>query len=193
MVESKDSSNLSVSYTIIVYDKDGKEVERREGVSKSFVANFLRFIRLLMAFSAPDATVPIIDIGNLTLNARRGDVENLSITRIPVNGIIIGSGTLTPTPNDYHLASVYGSTIFNFSAHTISDIIITGNETKFTIQRDFTNIDVSPQTVTEAGIIADVSDGTTISSALILRDTFSPITVNPQSTVRVIYTIKTIT
>jgi len=173
----------------VVKDKHGRVVRVHRQRSRSFVKNFMEFLKGIMtaqqvAISTTLVSSPWSDAVNLaTIIDESGAQQILQTKRcgpagetvylalLGVNapqgddtwGIVVGKGTTAPTPNDYALENKYphgdGDGYLNYGATTISDITVSNKEVYFTITRVFTNNGSAKQTVTEAGVIARYAMG----------------------------------
>jgi hypothetical protein len=192
-----------VLYCDIVFevrDAKGKLVKTRKVRSRSLVANFLRVIREQMIITGRTGprgpnyygggATTVKDVGG-TLRAPicglaysqggaiiyplfaadggAGDVNK---------GIRVGTGTTTPTPDDYCLAAPIGEGTgpgqLSHGAVTIETVTIEGSVAKFRIIRTFTNNSGASITVYEVGLFVQIlcGDGSTY-SFMVARDVIS--------------------
>ena len=198
-------NNIDVKLTAIVKDKDEKIIKVHKQRSHSFVANFLN--ALAQYFATPYGTsYPSYFRMNNTSNssfylssyiwgnAAEGDSSH---------GIVIGTGTSPPAPQDYQLEKQitngsssgqmqYGAHSFNPSSGSVS---ISNNTSSFQIIRTFINNSGSSITVSEVGYIVEVIDiNGYVDYVLLIHDLLSsPITVPNGSTLNIVYTISVTT
>jgi hypothetical protein len=159
---------------IEVKDKDGKLLSKRKMRSKSFVANFLRVINLYAktqglpsystlyasAFSAGVKNHSGTSVNTVIISSYSDKPAPILFVAAPSSepnyGIRVGSGTTTPTPNDYNLASPIahgtGSGQLVYGAVTVEDVLINGNTISFRIIRTFSNSSGATVTVNEIGL-----------------------------------------
>jgi len=146
---------------LIVKDKDGKVTERREMRSKSFVRQFLELL-WVQAFQIPEvAPYPVKNTDGALVDICESSLifASDSGTGIVTHGIVVGTGAVAPTLNDYHLGNMilhdaapptaerlqYGAVTFGAPA---SDATIS----QFTVTRDFANASGGAITVNEIGL-----------------------------------------
>jgi len=212
-------NNIDVRLTATVKDKDGKIIKVHKQHSHSFVANFLAMLASLMYnnngsmnnyyyFTAINNTWWSYDPTNTTA---KNAFTILSSANGPLFGIVIGTGTATPTPNDYALGNLtqnltYGphtisptpgtSALSNGSSTPSSGVLTpSGNTTSFSISRTFQNNSGTSITITEVGIYAYIIvNGDTYMNVLIIHDLLSsPVTVPNSAVLTVTYTISVTT
>jgi len=173
----------------IVKNKHGRVVRVHRQRSRSFVRNFMEFLKGIMTAREVAISTTLVssawsDIVNIatiidesgaqqTIQAKRvgtaGETEWLSILGVNAPqgddtwGIIVGKGTSAPTPNDYVLEDKipHGTTEgqLEYGETTINDINTKNNEVYFDIVRSFNNPVDSEITVAEAGLIARYAMG----------------------------------
>ncbi len=189
-----------------VRDKNGKLIEKRIERSHSFVKNFLAALRTIFFLNAiingnMSPSEEIDTNGNprkQTTGFTHNDwgifdlVKSLGSTKA---GIVVGSGTTTPTPNDYKLASPIadgtGAGQLQYGTIDSPDISCDGNTCKLIIIRTFTNGSGGDVTVTEIGLQAQRYYGSTEYMILIARDVLSQsVTVPNGATLTVRYIIQ---
>lgn len=190
---------ISARYTVIVRDKRGRIVARRSGLSKSFVKNML--IALLSAFQNADKTAVDVNGSSTTITLAG---TGYSHTPLSINagddsdvfGIVVGSGTTSPTPDDYNLESKIahgtGAGQLDYDTHTFTEVSVSGSESLFEVARSFKNLSGGDVTVSEVGIIAQ-NHRSDIGTHyfLVARDVLaSPVTVPDGGSLTVKYTIK---
>jgi len=216
-------NNIDVSLTVIVKDKDGKMIKQHKQHSHSFVSNFLSILASSLAssyglYSANYSYGYYYRITNGDYAAYNAGVFSID-TFFDLNdsandstyGIVVGTGTATPTPNDYALGNQIvngtGSGQLVYNAHTINPapqiigtstnitttttptsglLPVSGNTTSWQIQRTFQNQSGASITVSEVGIYTDTQNG----YALIIHDLLSsPITIPNNAVLTIVYTI----
>jgi len=102
-------------------------------------------------------------------------------------GIVIGTGTTSPTRTDYTLQAKIphgtgaGQIYYNQQTYELLD------DTTFRLNREFTNAG-SNLSVSEAGLIYNTAISSNSRSLLLLRDTFTPVNVTAGNGIRVRYT-----
>jgi len=194
-------NNIDVRLTIIVKDKDGKIIKVHKQKSHSFVANFMYILGSFLATTQYNWTdlsgnvqqyyTGCVGLTSNILNANCGNSGNC--------GIVIGTGTTTPTPNDYKLGNQIangtgnGQMVYNSPSFTKPSV--NGNTTSMAITQSFQNQSGSSITVTETGIVAWVQNNNNNGdSVLIVHDLLSsPITVPNLSILQITYTISVTT
>jgi len=216
-------NNIDIRLTVTVKDKEGKIIKVHKQKSHSFLMNFLAIIATVMAnpyassstqnFYAYRNTEGIWwTISNAPPNATDflAALDSANDSRY---GIVVGTGTATPTPNDFNLENqivngtgngqlIYGSHtlspppntsgIAGLTTQPTSGILTpSGNTTSWQISRTFQNQSGTSITVSETGIIVmqtNYSGGN--SFILIIHDLLSsPITVPNLSILLITYTI----
>jgi hypothetical protein len=103
------------------------------------------------------------------------------------SGIVIGSGTTSPTRTDYSLQSkiAHGTGVGQIYYNRQSYELLT--DYSFRLNREFTNAG-SDLSVAEAGLQYITLIGSSNRTLLLLRDTFTPISVTTGNGIRVRYT-----
>jgi hypothetical protein len=203
---------------IEVENKDGKLLIRRKMRSKSFVANFLRIINLYMktaslpspssaygtAFSAGVRNLSNTAINTVVLSNYSNYPAAVLFIAAPASenayGIKVGSGTSTPTANDYNLVAPIshgtGSGQLVHGGVSVEDVIIDGNTTYFRIIRTFSNSSGGSVTVNEIGLIMRTLANfpNTWDNVLLARDVLSsPVEVPDGATLTVRYILSVTT
>ena len=188
-------NNIDVKLTIIVKDKDGKIIKVHKQKSHSFVANFLYMVGALLSTTNYSWT-------DISGNKQQFSTASISYTQL-MNanctssscGIVIGTGTATPTPNDYKLgnqiANGTGSGQMTYNNTTFVAPSVSGNTTSMTIERTFQNNSGASIIVSEVGIQVYAYTNSAINDyALIVHDLLSsPITVPPNAVLTIVYRI----
>jgi hypothetical protein len=106
---------------------------------------------------------------------------------VDANGIVIGSGTTSPTRTDYALQSKipHGTGVGQIYYNRQTYELLSDNQ--FRLNREFTNAG-SDLSVAEAGLIYVTDIAGTGYNLLLLRDTFTAISVTTGNGIRVRYT-----
>jgi len=218
-------NNIDIRLTVTVKDKDGKIIKVHKQKSHSFLMNFLAMIGSLMInqyntynnyyyFLAITGSWWSYDPNYTTV---RNTLNILDGANDSTYGIVVGTGTATPTPQDYRLGNqigngtgsgqlvygahsvspAYGSTSLNNGTTTPTTGVLTpsGNTTSIQISRTFQNQSGASITVSETGIIVEASltNGDT-EYVLIIHDLLSsPITIPNNGVMAITYTISVTT
>jgi len=197
----KPHNNINIRLTITIKDKDGKIIKVHKQKSHSFVANFLYILGTFFMNQGINYTDITGSVTSFYIGANINSefILNLNCGSPGNCGIVIGTGTATPTPGDYKLgnqiANGTGSGQMTYNSLSFTNPTINGNTTTMTITQSFTNQSGASITVSEVGIIAETlnSNGGT-DYVLIVHDLLSsPITVANLSILQVIYTISVTT
>jgi len=189
-------NNIDVRLTITIKDKNGKIIKIHKQKSHSFVANFLYLLGTFLSQTQYNWT----DVsGNVeqyyTGTVQLGNILAVNGGNPGQSGIVIGTGTATPTPGDYKLGNPIangtssGQMVYNnisFSKPTVS-----GNTTSMVITQTFQNQSGASITVSEVGIIAQTDNNSNkLDYVLIIHDLLSsPLTVANLSILGITYTI----
>jgi len=197
------TATIGVSYEVMV-EKDGKVLKKVEGECKSFLKNFIAWLNAFFE----NATTPITDMpvtkadGSTTTIFYSGAKEapffgaGNGEAGVAVRGILVGSGTTTPTPNDYWLASFIshgtGAGQLQYGEQTYTRAYVDGNYSIFKVSRVFTNASGGDVSVNEIGYALTLWDaGGDSIYILILRDVLASTVVVPDgATLTVRYTIR---
>jgi hypothetical protein len=214
-------NNIDVKLTIEVKDKDGKIIKVHKQKSHSFLMNYLSMIASLMVNSYGNENnyyYFLSTAGTWWSYAPNYTTVKNTLTMLDgandsTYGIVVGTGTATPTPMDYKLGSQIangtGSGQLVYGSHTVSPtpatsgiaggtstptsglLTISGNTTSFQISRLFTNSSGNAITVSEVGIIVEATlNSNNTGYVLILHDLLSsPVTMQSGGTIQVTYTI----
>jgi len=195
-------NNIDVRITITIKDKDGKIIKVHKQKSHSFVANFMYILGSFLADTQYNWTDTS---GNVEQYYSGGAplIYTLCATCSSLGscGIVIGTGTATPTPQDYKLgnqiANGTGSGQMQYNSPSFTTPAVSGNTTSMKITQSFQNQSGAPITVTEVGIQALTTNNTnngTTDYVLIVHDLLSsPITVANLSVLEITYTISVTT
>ena len=191
---------IKVLYEVEVRNKQGKLLTKRKGVSKSLLANFMRWFKAKISVT----TESVVDTdGTSRTIIYGGTISNHGVAgRINAEddnddyGIMVGSGTVAVSPEDYQLASKIahgiGTGQLDYGTQTFETVVVSNNTSSFRVSRTFTNLSGASISVQELGIAMKTytTDQTTI-SILILRDVLaSPVSVPDGATLTVRYTFQ---
>ena len=159
--------------------------------------NLMRILYVLLANYA-DSSGPEITLIDTSNTSRTGYLYGSSSSTYPkytlgtyeqgglnddATGILIGSGTTSPTRTDYNLESQITNSQITHQQQTYEEL----NDYEFRLNREFTDAQAD-LSVTEAGIIYEVYISGDRYSFLLVRDTFSAISVTTGNGIRVRYT-----
>ena len=147
------------SIELIVKDRNGKILYHDVKESDSFVANYYRILAKLLGCATgvlfEDVNGDMLEVvspNKMDLSALAGDDSK---------GIVVGTGTTSPSPHDAHLVSKIangtGSGQLSYQACDVSPPAIEGSDTYFEVTRDFKNESGADITVYEIGEIAEVN------------------------------------
>jgi len=225
-------NNIDAYITIEVKDKNGNIIKRHKQRSHSFVSNFLSILASSLASSNNQS------ISNTTYGyfhrLTNGDYAQYNPNAFWFNivldlndgandssyGIVVGTGTATPTANDYNLQSQITNGTGNgqliYGSHTITPapvsngtanyyittttptsglLPVSGNTTSWQISRTFQNQSGASITVSEVGLISEIYYTTSeIYFVLLTHDLLSsPITIPNGGVMAITYTISVTT
>jgi len=168
-----------------VRDKNGKIVARGARKSESFTRQFMELLMVKMTGAAFTSSMQARDTGNVMQHIF--DAPQVFGCDAPINnvdyGIIIGSGTLGPTIDDYAIQAIIPDADMEYSAVTFGAPAADPFISQFTITRNFANRSGAPQTVNEIALYVRARDGTWRSSWMVtgtfryymtIRDVLSP-------------------
>jgi len=214
-------NNIDMRLTVTVKDKDGKIIKVHKQKSHSFLMNFLAMLAdlMLQQYNTFNNNYPFLSTADTwwTYAPNYTTVQNALTILDGANdstyGIVVGTGTATPTPKDYELgnqiANGTGSGQLVYGAHTLSPapstsgeqggtstpssglLTISSNTTSFQVSRTFQNQSGASITVSEVGIIAKATlNGNTTGYVLIIHDLLSSaITIPNNAVLTIVYTI----
>jgi len=150
---------------LTIKDKNGKVTDHRIMKSRSFVRQFLELLFVEFNKLPPKAALVMKDIGGFPRYIREGyrNFDCAGGVGDLARGIMVGTGTTTPTIDDYQLETriahgtsagqlQYGGVTFGLPA---SD----PTTSQFTITRDFSNASGGDITVNEIGLYVVGWDG----------------------------------
>lgn len=202
---SKSRATLRLQYEVIVRDAKGKVTLRRKKVSKSFVANFTRWLRswfTITAYTGNATSWTMTDTGNTsrtfpnTSPTAQGEYGfYMGLVNTDTFGIVVGTSATAVSPADYNLigkiAHGTGAGQLVHGAQTIEALEIVDNTSRFRNTRVFTNNSGGLITVREIGVIFGMRDTTpAVRYILAIRDVLSPaVDVPDGNTLTVRYTI----
>jgi len=218
-------NNLDIRLTVTVKDKNGKIIKQHKQHSHSFLMNFAALLATAMLnynntlnnyyyFRITSGTWYSIDQSYTNVVSLFDILDNANESLF---GIVVGTGTATPTPNDFELGNQIvngtGSGQLIYNSHTISPTagtsgltagsttpttgILTpsGNTTSFQVSRTFQNQSGASITVSEVGIMSLTGlNGSVTYPVLLIHDLLSsPITIPNMSILSITYTISVTT
>jgi len=204
---------IKVLYNVEVRDKNGDLIHKQQGESRSLLKNFMQWLRGFFKTGPIGAVhpsdIPVVDTGGVTRNIwtdsttityANKDASYVGSFNAPDDndsfGILVGSGDVAVTPDDYQLASKIahgtGTNQLDYGTHTVEDVAVDGNTVSFRFSRTFTNLSGASVTVKELGITLQCwATGDTTINVLILRDVLSsPVSVPDGATLTVRYTFQ---
>jgi len=218
-------NNIDIKLTVTVKDKNGKIIKQHKQHSHSFLMNFMAM--LLNTLFNPYGTTNYYYYYKITSGTWYTNGEAATTVAFFFNmldsandstyGIVVGTGTATPTPNDYVLGNQIvngtGSGQLVYGSHTISPqgnttnsgnlssppttgvLTPSGNITSAQVSRTFQNQSGASITVSEVGIISKgVSASNTTTTTLIIHDLLSSaITIPNNAVLTIVYTISVTT
>jgi hypothetical protein len=199
-------------------DRSGKIICKKRFRSKSFVSNFLKILRTL-CYGYTAATSYTLYVSSYSAGIKdhngndalfqvvaenRTDPSYLFNLNAPANdtnyGIRVGSGSTTPTADDYNLANPIangtGSGQLLYGATSIETVVVeASSRTYFRIIRTFSNSSGATVTVREIGLSVKWSrTGVGYLYALLARDVLSSaVDVPDGATLTVRYILSTTT
>ena len=192
-------NNIDIKLTITIKDKDGKIIKVHKQKSHSFVANFLYILGSFLADTQYNWTNISGSVEQYNSNgASLANILNANCGSPGKCGIVIGTGTKAPTPQDYELenqiANGTGSGQMTYNSPSFTAPSVSGNTTSMTITQSFQNQSGASITVSEVGIQVDLYASSGYTYALIVHDLLSsPITVPNLSILQITYTISVTT
>lgn len=184
---------------ITIIGKDGKVKERRALSSNSFVKNAMIMIRFgLFAYENTSTYVKAVDGSDVNINCGGYYAMYAGDAAAPEGddsyGIFVGTGTTSPTPDDYAPESKVshgsGSGQLYYYATYVDDIVVDGNDISFKIRRNIENLSGESITLYEFGVISFVNGAGQNKCVLLLRDVDpSGVTLAPGDVLKVEYEI----
>lgn len=201
---------------IIVWDKNGKIIERKKVKAGSYLKNFALYLKgmihgegeTVVSTGGTSVTVHTIDLESHYYNDY-SETHTLTFNLLNINsgagvdsyGIVVGNGTTAVSSTDYKLESQIangtGSSQLSYDAHSFSTITVGGGVSQFSVARSFSNNSGANISVSEAGVViyhrfyvydysATIYDETQY--ILIVRDVFSSVSVPDGGGLTVKYT-----
>ncbi len=176
-------------------DKDDRLLEKREQQSRSFLIQFMQFLKsrqdaddyALQDITDTSRTVDVGEPGNLRVascgghaGAAPNDIWSEFAKGVEEEkiGIQVGTGTTAPTPTDYametRIAHGQAAGEFEYGGTELLALVFSDPNGEFTIRRYFTNVSGGEITVNEVGIYAQVITTTAFYAACIARDKVDP-------------------
>jgi len=139
---------------LTVKDKDGKVTDHRIMRSGSFVRQFLELL-WIEAFQIPEiAPYSVRDTANVLqaiCESKWSFACNAAATDVTL-GIIIGTGTVAPTINDYAIGTIIPHATMNYGAVAFGAPASDTTTSQFTITRNFANVSGATVTVNEIAL-----------------------------------------
>ena len=215
-------NNIDVKLTVTVKDKNEKIIKQHKQRSHSFVSNFLAILTapLTTGYGQPFTNASQgyffrITTGTYAIYNPTAEFNTVFDLNSGANnstyGIVVGTGTTPPTPNDFNLGNqisngtgsgqlVYGTHTFNptpvsnnssnfyttTSTPTSGLLPVSGNTTSWQISRTFQNQSGASITVSEVGLISEIN----VYYVLLTHDLLSsPITIPNGGVMAITYTI----
>jgi len=185
----------------VIYDRRTKKIIKvipmhrkiLEREAHSFVENFIRILRSILG----DVNETGVKVDGSSVTIYRTD--ELSDYRVIAGagddsfGIVVGTGTTPPAPDDHSLESKipHGTSAgqLDYGATGVSTVAVRDNSIFIYIDRTFTNLSGADIDISEVGLITY-----TAKWLLLARDVFSPpVTVADGAAVTIRYTIKVTT
>jgi hypothetical protein len=188
-----------IDITLRIEKLSGKCILEKE--NDLVLRNLVRVLYALFA-NYEDYTLPSITVTDVGGNARTGNLRS-GYSDTPVRhtlgwftqgdlavdtcGIVIGSGTTAPSRTDYALVNKIphgtgtGQIYYNRQTYELL------TDYSFRLNREFTNAG-SDLSVAEAGLIYNTGIGGYLYYVLLIRDTFTPVSVTAGNGIRVRYT-----
>jgi len=218
-------NNIDIRLTVAVKDKNGKIIKQHKQRSHSFLMNFMATIATAMLnpypnlsqyyyFRVTNGTWYSWDDYNTIIRAL---FEVMDGANDSTYGIVVGTGTTPPTPNDFELTNQIvngtGSGQLLYNAVTTSPaggtspisaqsttptsgvLSPSGNTTSIQISRTFQNQSGASITVSEVGIISKAMayNNATVTFLIIHDLLSSAITIPNMSVMAITYTISVTT
>lgn len=154
---------MKLSYELIVTDKEGKVIDRRDGESRSWLIAWL--LLLYSCFQTVDQNITCTD-GVARLNDQRyNTLASKAVAGDATRGSVVGSGTTAVALSDHALETQiahgvgggqlqYGATSFVYPP------AILAKQCYFKMGRTFTNGSGGDVSVNEFGVYTDIGLGT---------------------------------
>jgi hypothetical protein len=199
-------STLRVIGHVQVMNSDGSIIERRTFQSKSFVANFLSMFYEGVTQNAAAYTAPAYPDGThwgfydrthtlRTWSASSLGPANVSYAVGSAQGLILGTGSSSPTPASYNLTTTIAHGNATTQLFYLDNVVVKGKTTEwpsagqtgFMIQRAAINNSGGSITVSEMGL--SYTDLALSQPMLAIMDVITPIPVPANGTIAWGYTI----
>jgi len=218
-------NNIDIRLTVTIKDKNGKIIKQHKQHSHSFLMNFAAM--LATAMLNPFASIKNFYYFKITAGtwysidtsyAYQNDLFTmLDSSNDSSYGIVVGTGTATPTPNDFELENQIingtGSGQLVYGAHSISPtpgtsalqagtstpssgvLTPSNNTTSFSVSRTFQNQSGASITVSEVGIMSMTEEYSEVyNPVLLIHDLLSSaITIPNGGVMGITYTISVTT
>ena len=163
-------ANIKVTLKAVLKDKDGKVVREDVIEPHSLTANMAKLIRVLFGKSDD-----LVDRANNTVTVAPSDLATAVIEAAEGEtgyGVIVGSGTTSPSPNDYNLASQIshgdGDNLLHYYATSVSSVTV-NTTSKLEVSRDFKNNGSVDVNINEIGLALNITVGGTPHNILLFR------------------------
>ncbi|MEM2446864.1 MAG: hypothetical protein QW734_09420 [Candidatus Bathyarchaeia archaeon] len=197
-------TTIGCDYEVEVRDKDGKLLDKRKGVSHTWVRIYTRFLRELFANVAGNTrSFSVIDTGGVVRSAysATGGTPTYNVAfgaRAPSNtdayGIQVGSSDIPYSRDHYSLQAKIthgtGAGQLLYGEVTVEDVELEDTTERFRIVRAFTNSSGASVTVKEIGIVVVNQYSSSYYYFLFARDVLpSPISVPDGASLTVRYRI----
>lgn len=146
---------------LTVTDKDGKVTDHRVIKSKSFVRQFLELLWIQAFQIAEVAPYPVKNTDGALVDICESSLIFASDGGVGIitHGIVVGTGAVAPTIDDYHLGTIIDHDAapptagrFQYSAVIFGAPASDATTSQFTITRDFANASGGAITVNEIGL-----------------------------------------
>lgn len=161
---------------IILDPRTGKITEHRVVKSQSFVRQFLEILYIKMNMQSGALTYSIRDTSN-TLRSCYLELTGGPITfdtnagaGIITYGIVIGTGAVAPTIDNYALGAQIPHATMNHSAMTFGAPAADATTSQLTLTRNFANVSGGGVTVNEVGLCGRAWYWNTAGYFLLIRD-----------------------
>ena len=190
---------LGAVLELVIRNRDGEIIERQEMLSRSFVKQFLQLmwvscVRVSSGYRMKDYWVRDVDGDLDPVQVASSSFQTNAGPNVDTYGILVGTGTTTPTIDDYRMeipiSHGIGAGQLQYSAVTFGAPTSDGSVSHFTITRDFSNASGSPITVREVGLVVYFQRmGSGASYYLTIRDAVN-ITIPDGETLTVNYRLQ---
>ena len=153
---------LGAILELVVRNRDGEVTQRQEMLSESFVKQFLQLLwiscaRVATGYRIKEYWIKDVDGDLNPIQVSSYSFQGSAGPNVDTYGILVGTGTTTPTIDDYQMETKIshgiGAGQLQYSAVTFGAPTSDGTVSHFTITRDFSNASGSPITVREVGLV----------------------------------------